>query len=121
MVPSTTVEAEDKIQKQFYGVLQEYNANPVLRMKLNETLDIRLSKISFAYLEGSQMIDGILTCKSPDEITTVKKRIRDNSLAIFLTNYLDSVGLNIDLGLAIEEKVEVFVFEIENETKKAKR
>ncbi|XP_076076037.1 uncharacterized protein LOC143046863 [Mytilus galloprovincialis] len=66
------------------------------------------------------MVDGILTCKSRDEIQKVKQRIRDNRLADFLTNYLDTIGLNIELGLTIKEKVEVIVFEIEDETNKTK-
>lgn len=114
-VESKTADAEELIQKQFYQVLQEYNTDPVLRMQMNTKLDTQLTRIKFTYSEGDQMVTATLISKTNDGMKKVLQCLQDYSLAIFLADFLDNIGLNVELGVSFKEKVEILVFEIENQ------
>ena len=105
--------AEQELYSSFYTFLSFNNKDSVFRLQLNKNFNIKISKIHFSYSEGNQYVEAAFVLERSDQIQKLRGHLEDESLSNWLADFLDPFGLNVELGVDFDKKIEIIAFEIE--------
>jgi predicted RNA-binding protein with EMAP domain len=85
----------------------------VFRLQLNKKFNIKISKIHFSYSEGNQYVEAEFVSERSDQIQKLRSHLEDESLSNWLEDFLNPFGLNVELNVDFDKKIEIIAFEIE--------
>ena len=105
--------AEQELYSSFYTFLSFYNKDPVLRLELNKKFDIKISKIHFSFSKKCQLVEAEFVSERSDQIQKLRGHLEDESLSNWLADFLNPFGLNVELEVDFDKKIEIIAFEIE--------
>lgn len=105
--------AEQELYSSFYTFLSVSNIDSMFRLELNKKFSIKISKIHFSYSEGNQYVEAEFVSEKSDQIKMLRGHLEDKSLSNWMEDFLNPFGLNVELGVNFDKKIEIIAFEIE--------
>ena len=105
--------AEQELYSSFYTFLSSYNTDSMLRLELNKNFNIKISKIHFSFSKDNQWVKAAFVSERSDQIQKLRSHLEDESLSNWLADFLNPFGLNVELEVNFEKKIEIIAFEIE--------
>ena len=103
--------AKQELYSSFYTFLSSYNRDPVLRLELNKKFNIELSKIHFSFSKDNQWVEAEFVSERSDQIQKLRDHLEDDSLSNWLADFLNPFGLNVELDVDFDKKIEIIAFE----------
>lgn len=85
----------------------------MLRLELNKKFDIKISKIHFSFSKKYQLVEAEFVSERSDQIQKLRGHLEDESLSNWLTDFLNPFGLNVELEVDFDKKIEIIASEIE--------
>ena len=115
VIESKSVEEEEKLHLSFYKFLSSCNKDATLRSEVRRNLNVIVTQIQFDYSKGNECVEAKFVSKWVDEIHKLKSCLKNDSFSCWLADYLNSIGLSVELGGNYAKKIEIVAYEIKNE------
>jgi hypothetical protein len=120
-IESKSVEEEEKLHLSFYNFLSSCNKDATLRSELRKNLNVTVTQIQFSYSKGKECVEAKFVARWFSEIHKLQRCLKNDNFSCWLEDYLNSIGLGVELGGNYAKKIGIVAYEIKNEDNPERR
>ena len=114
-IESKSVEEEDKLHLSFYNFLSSCNKDATLRSELRKNLKVTVTQIQFSYSKGKDCVEAKFIARWVGEIQKLQSCLKNDSFSCWLADYVNSIGLGVELDGNYAKKIRIVAYEIKKE------
>ena len=115
VIESKSIEEVEELHLSFYNFLSSCNKDATLRAELRRNLKVTVTQIQFNYSKGKECVEAKFVTRWVDQIHKLQSCLENESFPCWLADYLNSIGLGVELGGNYAKKIGIVAYEIKNE------